>query len=215
MSGSKKGKGGGKARTTRPAAAASSQRRPTVAEARAAEQANAAQTRAARDANLAARFGDGVPGRGLIVTNLGVTVVVSVISLAAVAAYRSLATATVILDIVVFVVGLVLFAAALLQGAQRSREAEMDVAGWFFLSRIAPPQVQRTMLGSLAVQVVVGIGAALASHGAAVSAGDHASKLAFGTLVPIFGLAMCGLWGARYGAFPPRRAETKTTRKRT
>jgi hypothetical protein len=214
MSGSGKGKGGGKARAKR-SATPPQKRRPTVAEERAAEQANSAQTRAARDATLAERFGEGVPGRGLIVANLGVTIVVAVISIAAVAAYTSLATPTVILDIVVFVAGLVIFVAALVAGAQRSRDAEMDVAGWFFLSRIAPPQVQRTMLGSLAVQVVVGIGAALASHGAAVSAGDHASKLAFGTLVPIFGLAMCGLWGARYGAFPPRRPETKTTRKRT
>jgi hypothetical protein len=189
-------------------------RRPTVAEARAAEEANATQTRAARDAALAARFGDDIPGRALITIDIAVTVVVSVMSIAAVAAYDTLATPTVIVDIAVFAVGLVLFAGALLRGAQRSREAEMDIAGWFFLSRVAPQQVQRTLLGALAVQVVVGIGAALASHGAAVSAGDHASKLAFGTLVPIFGLALCGLWGARYGAFPPRRPEVAPTRKR-
>jgi hypothetical protein len=144
-----------------------------------------------------------------------VTVVVSVMSVAAVGAYSSLAGPTVIVDIGVFAVGLVLFAAALWLGAQRSRQAEMDIAGWFFLSRVAPRQVQRTLLGALAVQVVVGIGAALASHGAAVTAGDKASKLAFGTLVPIFGLAVCGLWGARYGAFPPRRADPPVVRKRT
>jgi hypothetical protein len=30
------------------------------------------------------------------------------------------------------------------------------------------------------------------------------SPLAFGILVPVFGLGLCGLWGARYGTFEPR-----------
>ncbi len=179
--------------------------RPTVAEARAAEQAKESQTKAARDAALSSRFAEGVPGRGLIAVDLGVTAVFAVLSLVAIGAYDTLATPVAIFDIAIFVVGLVAFAAALWLGASRSRDAEMDVAGWFFLSRIAPRDVQRRLMGALAIQVVIGIGAALASHGAAISAHDHASKLAFGTLVPIFGLALSGVWGARYGAFPPRR----------
>ena len=30
------------------------------------------------------------------------------------------------------------------------------------------------------------------------------SSLAAGTLTPLYGLALCGLWAARYGTFPPR-----------
>ena len=64
------------------------------------------------------------------------------------------------------------------------------------------------MLGCLAIQVVVGLGAAIATMGEATDAGDQATKLAFGVLVPIFGLALNGLWSARYGAFPPRNDPT-------
>jgi len=30
------------------------------------------------------------------------------------------------------------------------------------------------------------------------------TPMAFGFLVPVYGLGLCGLWGARYGTFAPR-----------
>jgi hypothetical protein len=51
-------------------------------------------------------------------------------------------------------------------------------------------------LGSLAVEVVVAFGTAAARpYTIAASA----------ILAPVYGLALCGLWAARYGTFPPRR----------
>ena len=63
--------------------------------------------------------------------------------------------------------------------------------------------VQFRLLGSLAVQVVVAV----------VTASIRLySPLAFGFLVPVYGLGMCGLWGARYGTFDPRPVPGAVTR---
>jgi hypothetical protein len=51
------------------------------------------------------------------------------------------------------------------------------------------------LLGALAVETVV----AFATAGA-----RPFSALAFGILVPMFGLGLSGRWGARYGHFDPR-----------
>jgi hypothetical protein len=58
------------------------------------------------------------------------------------------------------------------------------------------------MLGALGLQIVVGIaGAAVRPY----------TSLAFGVLVPLFGLAMCGLWSATSGAFPARDEDPAPT----
>ena len=72
---------------------------------------------------------------------------------------------------------------------------ELSVAGVFFLSGSAPAPVRRALLGDLTVQVVVALATATARP---------YTPLAFGVLVPVFGLGMCGLWGATAGRFPPR-----------
>lgn len=96
-----------------------------------------------------------------------------------------------------FLVGCVVFVLAYSQAVQRSRERVIGVAQLFFLTGdSAPAEVKRSLLGALAVQVAVALGAAIARP---------YSSLAAGTLTPLFGLALCGLWAARYGTFPPRR----------
>jgi hypothetical protein len=35
--------------------------------------------------------------------------------------------------------------------------------------------------------------------------------MASGFLVPVFGLGLCGLWGARYGTFAPRTSPATKT----
>jgi hypothetical protein len=191
-------------RTSTAATSRTKATKPSVADARAAEQALARQRKQTEQARIAETFGGEVVGRGFVVVDLAVTAIVVVASALGIADYRGLAFTAASVDLAVFAVGFVVFCAALWAGAQRSREAEMDIAAWFFLSRVAPPQVRRPMLGALAVQAVVGLGAAIATTGEARSAGDQATKLAFGVLVPIFGLALNGLWSARHGAFPPR-----------
>ncbi|MCU1346939.1 MAG: hypothetical protein JWL70_3205 [Acidimicrobiia bacterium] len=111
---------------------------------------------------------------------------------------------SVVVDLALFALGLVVFIAAFLAGVGRSRTDELDLPGWFFLlGPAAPRAVKRQLLGSFAAQVVV----ALASAGV-----RYPSVLAFGTLVPLLGLAWCGRWGARYGKFPPRVFEPRLRR---
>jgi hypothetical protein len=196
----------GRGKASAPAGDADRSTRPSVSEARAAEQALARQRREVQRARIDERFAaDPHAGRALVWADGVVTAAVVAVSVLAVVDYGSLGFAAATVDLAVFAVGVVAFCVALWAGAQRSREAEMDIASWFFLVRVAPPSVRRPMLGCLAIQVVVGLGAAIATMGEATDAGDQATKLAFGVLVPIFGLALNGLWSARHGAFEPRR----------
>ena len=98
-------------------------------------------------------------------------------------------------SVVLFLAGCALFMVDLVLAAARSREAIMGIGGLFFMAGSAPRQVQRQLLGSLAVQVLVAVVAA---------ALDPFTPLAFGTLVPTIGLAFCGLWSVRHGLFPER-----------
>jgi hypothetical protein len=98
-------------------------------------------------------------------------------------------------DLVLFVLGCLVFVRTLLMAAERSRTEELSVAGIWFLNKSAPPDIQRWLLGSLAVETVA----------AFVTAGMRPyTSLAFGVLVPMFGLGLCGLWAVRSGSFPPR-----------
>lgn len=100
-----------------------------------------------------------------------------------------------IFDLVLFALGCLAFVRTLLVAAERSRTEELSVAGIWFLSKSAPPEIQRWLLGCLAVQTVA----------AFVTAGLRPyTSLAFGVLVPMFGVGLCGLWAVRSGSFPPR-----------
>jgi hypothetical protein len=101
----------------------------------------------------------------------------------------------VVVDLVLFALGCVAFALALLRAAARSRTDELTLPGLFWLTGAAPTEVRRLLLGSFGVEVVV----ALATASARPFTG-----LAFGILVPVYGLGLTGLWGARAGTFPPR-----------
>ena len=124
------------------------------------------------------------------------TVAFVVAALVGIAAPDPLAVSIAVFDLLLFALGTLAFLRTLLTAAQRSREEELSVAGIWFLQGSAPATVQRWLLGALAAQVVVGIGAAIA----------RPDPLAFGTLVPVFGLGMSGLWAVRSGTFPPRRS---------
>lgn len=124
------------------------------------------------------------------------TVAFVVAALVGIAAPDPLAVSIAVFDLLLFALGTLAFLRTLLTAAQRSREEELSVAGIWFLQGSAPATVQRWLLGALAAQVVVGIGAAMA----------RPDPLAFGTLVPVFGLGMSGLWAVRSGTFPPRRS---------
>ncbi len=101
-----------------------------------------------------------------------------------------------VVAVALFLAGCVLFVAAYTQAVRRSREVVIGVAQLFFLTAdSAPPDVRRSLLGAFGLQVALALGAAIARP---------YSSLAAGTLAPVFGLGLCGLWAARYGTFPPR-----------
>ena len=107
-------------------------------------------------------------------------------------AARSLAVAV---DLVLFAAGTVAFVVALARGIGRSRTEQITLPGLFFLSGTAPADVRRQLLASVAVETAVAL----------LSAGLRPyTALAFGILVPVYGLGLAGLWGATRGTYAPR-----------
>ncbi|MFN2606286.1 MAG: hypothetical protein ABR511_00105 [Acidimicrobiales bacterium] len=106
--------------------------------------------------------------------------------------------------VALFLAGCVLFFAAYARGVGRSRNDEVAVTSLFLLAGSAPSPVQWSLLGSLGAEVGVALGTAI---------GRPYTSLAAGTLVPLYGLALCGLWAARHGAFPPRHEPVRRSRR--
>ncbi len=106
-------------------------------------------------------------------------------------------------DLALFAIGCFAFIWSYFSAVQRSRTDEISVAGLFALAGgVAPRRIIMVMNSCLAAQVVVGlIGAIVRSS----TDGRAGSTLAFGVLVPIFGLGLNGLWSSRLGVFPPRQ----------
>ena len=101
----------------------------------------------------------------------------------------------VVFDLILFALGTLAFVRTLLSAALRSRTEELSVAGIWFLAGSAPRDVRVWLLGCLAAEVVIALVAASMRPYTAV---------AFGVLVPMFGLGLTGLWAVRSGTFPPR-----------
>ena len=123
------------------------------------------------------------------------TAAFAVVAVAAAALPDQLAVVAVVVDLLLFAAGCVAFVAALLKAADRSRTEAVTLGGVFWLSGTAPAEARRPLLGALAVEIVV----ALATAGVRPFTG-----LAFGVLVPVYGLGLAGLWGARHGTFAAR-----------
>lgn len=99
--------------------------------------------------------------------------------------------AALIVDVLLFLAGIIVFfwgfAVALVRNSQGD---DIVVGSLFLIQGPVPRSVRRHLFGALAVAVVV--------------AGATGTADAFGILVPMFPLGLVGLWGARYGVFPPR-----------
>jgi len=113
-------------------------------------------------------------------------------------------------QVLIVVVSLVLFAAGIASSLwayttalERSRSEEVGVANLYLLSGdTAPKPVKRAMSWALAVQVIAALMGA--SVGVAGLQENQLNALAFGVLVPMFGIGMNGAWAARYGSYGPR-----------
>ena len=113
-------------------------------------------------------------------------------------------------QVLIVVVSLVLFAAgiatslwAYTTALERSRSEEVGVANLYLLSGdTAPKPVKRAMSWALAAQVVAALTGA--TVGVVGLQDNQLNALAFGVLVPMFGIGMNGAWAARYGSYGPR-----------
>ena len=116
-------------------------------------------------------------------------------STAAAIAPDALGLASAVVACVLFAIGCVAFLWAYALGVTRSRDEQVSLAGLFFLSGSAPRAVAFRLRLALAVQIVA----------ATVTASVRPfTDLAFGVLVPVFGLGMMSLWGGRHGTFAAR-----------
>jgi len=122
--------------------------------------------------------------------------------LAAVVFTNPVKVVAVIVALVLFTVGVFAFLWSYWTAVQRSRTDEIAVAQLYFLTGTATPQpVKRTLNGLLLIQVAVALATAIARNR---TDGQAGSTLAFGILVPMFGLGLNGLWCALHGRFGPR-----------
>jgi hypothetical protein len=137
-----------------------------------------------------------VPQRWLLQLDTAVTVLFTVLAIAAVAVGGAWVGMLVALSAVLFIVGSLACLWAFAVAVQRSRSVEIAPTQLYFLTGgCAPVAVRNRFMILLAAQVVVGLIAASVRPFTGV---------AFGILVPMFGLGVSGLWAARNGVFPDR-----------
>ncbi len=116
----------------------------------------------------------------------------------------------VVVALVLFSVGVAAFIWGYFTAVQRSRHDEISVSTLFFLTgSVAQPAVRKVMNWCLALQILVALGTAISRTS---TDGQSGSTLAFGVLVPLFGLGLNGLWASRNGTFSARKnAESLTS----
>jgi len=133
--------------------------------------------------------------RRIVQASLAGTAIFAVTAIPAAIAPDTFAGVAVIVSLVLFGLGMLAFVWAYAVAVGRSRTDLIGIGGLFFLAGSAPRSVQRPLIASLVAEVVI----------AGVTAGTRVyTPLAFGVLVPMYGLGLMGLWGARFGTFPPR-----------
>ncbi|MFV1991488.1 MAG: hypothetical protein ACC652_12195, partial [Acidimicrobiales bacterium] len=96
-------------------------------------------------------------------------------------------------SVLMFVVGTIAMAVALVIAARLSRYKLISVADIFLLLQGVPSGIRIRMLGTLALEVIVGLGAAIA---------DPTGGVVFGVLAPMHALGFIGLWAVTCGEFP-------------
>jgi hypothetical protein len=145
-----------------------------------------------------ATLGHGVPVGEAIIRSAWIGTAVFIVATAAAAFIPSARIAAVVVDLALLLAGSVIYFWGWALAAGRSRDDQISLWNLILLEDAAPTRVRARLLGALAVQVV------LAGATCWITA-----ALAFGWLVPVWGLAHCELWGARYGVFPARDMPAK------
>lgn len=141
------------------------------------------------------------PGVGIIRASWAGTALFTVSAGAACIWPEELGSASVVISLGLFFVGCGAFLVAYGAAVARSRTEAIGIGGLFFLHASAPPVVRRALMASLGVEMAVAL---------LTASVRLYTVLAFGILVPMYGLGLAGLWGARHGSFQPRVDPTRT-----
>ena len=105
----------------------------------------------------------------------------------------------VVVAMALFAVGVAAFIWGYITAVQRSRYDNISVASlYLLLGDVTTSKVRRVMNGCLVVQGLCGLITALVRTS---TDGRPGSTLAFGVLVPLFGIGLNGLWASRRGKF--------------
>lgn len=138
------------------------------------------------------------PGAGIVTSSLAGTAAFAVVAAVGVVA-PAFEVVTAVVSGALFVLGCVVFLCAYALAVGRSRTEAIGIGGLYFLAGdSAPASVRRRLMVALAAQVVLAL----------VAAGLRPyTPMAFGILVPVFGLGLAGLWGARHGRFAARTSQ--------
>jgi hypothetical protein len=145
-------------------------------------------------------------GRILRVNQVGTALFVASAVASAVIFTEPVRLVAVVVALVLFSVGVFAFLSSYWSAVQRSRFDNIAVAQLYFLAGIsAPRQVKRLMNGALIVQTITSLATAVSRS---TTDGRPGSTLAFGILVPMFGLGLNGLWSVTHGVFLPRQQES-------
>ena len=142
-------------------------------------------------------------GERIVGTNLVGTVGFTVSSVLAAAVFTDpFRIAGVVVSLMLFAIGIFGFIWSYITAVSRSRTDNIAVAQLYFLaSGSTPKRIKRLMMGALTVQVVVALATAITRS---TTNGRSGSTLAFGILVPMFGLGLNGLWCSKHGSFALR-----------
>jgi len=140
----------------------------------------------------------GLPGTGIIRASLAGTVVFVVLGVLGAVAPDVFGAPFLVVSLVEFLVGTVVFFLAFLRAVDRSRTEAIGVGGLFFAAGSAPRPAQRALVGSLVVQTVAAI---------VVGSIRLYTVMAFGIMAPMWALGFVGLWVSTYGTFPARTPE--------
>jgi hypothetical protein len=144
------------------------------------------------------------PGAGVaVIRSAWIGTVVFVVATAVAALVPSARIPAVVVDLILLIGGSGLYLWGWGVAAGRSRDNEISLWNLILLEDVAPRPVRIRLLGALAVQVIV-----------AAATCWITAALAFGWLVPVWGLAHCEYWGARYGVFVPRQTDGMPRRSR-
>jgi hypothetical protein len=140
----------------------------------------------------------GLPGTGIIRASLIGTGLFTVVGVLGVLAPDVFGPPFLVISMLEFLLGTVVFFLAFLRAVDRSRTESIGVGGLFFAAGTAPKPAQRALIGSLVVQTVVAI---------VVGSVRLYTVMAFGIMAPMWSLGLTGLWVATYGTFPERTPE--------